>query len=143
MKILKLSKTSIYPLLAIVMMTAGCKDEPTAPAAPSTHFSPPAWIQGTWNLKGSSSPLYTFTSDDFVHRFGNEAIYQSQNAFINSQNEYNPGAVSVSVQSSDDQNYNFTLVTSSTSGNIYQFKKISESEMEWANSPQKTRFTKR
>lgn len=139
----KLTNISTYLLIAVIFTFARCKDEPTTPSTPSTHFSPPAWIQGTWDFKGSDKPFYTFTQNDFVLRDGIEAMYRSQNDIINQQNDINPDAISVSVDKSDNEFYHFKVTALSSTSAIYQFKKISDTEMISENSSPQYHFTKR
>lgn len=105
-------------------------------------INPPQWIQGKWLQEDNSTVVgYRFTSNDFITIVANVETSQREQleAFANS------GQSVSATDSSTDSTYSVTINTIGGQSTIYNFTKISDTEIsnsQFDNLPIDVIFTK-
>ncbi|WBX96040.1 hypothetical protein [Chryseobacterium gambrini] len=116
---------------AISFINCSGNDDDSAPQQnnPVTvqYFHPPAWIQGSWRITGSSSTYFKFTPDDFVLA----SPYTSWKGVL--QQTASTGQTAKVNEDISDLYYQFTIIAGN-SGGQYKFKKISSTRIQWVNN---------
>lgn len=96
-----------------------------------SEINPPNWIQGTWLLEEPNpNSGYKFTNDDFclINLTQQTCFKESINLTNNS-----GGATNVNEEITDNS-YSIEI-TLGTQIVTYEFKKVSNTEIEWINDP--------
>jgi hypothetical protein len=104
-----------------------------------TTINPPSWIQGTWILKNSS--LYSgfkFTTDDLC--IISSAYYQCCNK--ETIELYKNTEIYTNVCEEITNNYYSVEITISSSVAIYQFEKVSDTEIKWLGTSSDVTYVK-
>lgn len=132
----------LIPILALSFLTLNCsgnddnlppnnQEKETLPPPPATHFNPPAWIQGVWHWKQTSSaPVQRieFTQNDII--LPNNVSY---NNLIN-QSKTTTLVIAIEKEGSSSTMYYYTETRRPTTGTMYsaeefRVKKINDTLM--------------
>lgn len=110
-------------------MFVGCsgRDEDKSTNQQTQYFHPPAWIQGTWKIEGTTTPWFTFTNDDFIQDGAGSMSYKNT-----LQQAAASGQQAKVVETITSDIYDFDIYVGGSNGK-YQFKKISATKIEWVN----------
>lgn len=101
-------------------------------------INPPAWIQGTWLLEGSSVQSgFKFTSDDVcINSLGMYACNKE------SLEMYHDTQVNVDVNEEISDTEYSVEITIGSNTTAFEFKKVSATQIKWINSPAQANYTK-
>lgn len=101
-------------------------------------INPPAWIQGTWLLEGSSVQSgFRFTSDDVcinslgMYACNKESLEMYQDTQVNTRVNEEISDTEYSVE-----------ITIGSNITAFEFKKVSTTQIKWVNSPAQGNYTK-
>ncbi|MEW4925406.1 hypothetical protein [Algibacter sp. 2305UL17-15] len=118
-------------IFIIAFSLTSCSSSDNDSGNSNSTINPPIWIQGTWLLEGSNAQSgYRFANDDFCL-----VLLTTQNCFKESiRLTENSGAITNIKEQITDNNYSIEITLASQIL-TYNFKKVTETQIEWTNSP--------
>lgn len=131
-------KHFLFLMTAFLMLNCSSSDDNDNLTPNTVSLNPPTWIQGTWLLESNSVESgFRFTSDDVcintlgMYACNKESIEMYQGTQVNTE---------VYEEISDtDYSVEITIGSNTT---VFKFKKVSDTQIKWVNSPAQANYTK-
>lgn len=128
-------KKLLFILVSALFIGCSSGDDDIVAQGDSQYFHPPNWIQGTWNVSGTSSAYFKFTNNDFILM----TPYTSYKSVM--EQSAATGQSAKVDETISDTNYQFSM-TAGISYGTYKFVKISPTRIQWVSSGSPVYFDK-
>lgn len=125
-------------MTAFLMLSCSGSDDNNNVNPIVASLNPPAWLQGTWLLEGSSVQSgFRFTSEDVcINSLGMYACNKE------SLEMYQDTEVHTDVNEEISDTEYSVEITIGSNTTAFEFKKVSVTQIKWVNSPAQANYTK-